>query len=136
MWIKWNLVLSADTFFVYLLGGLMVVVFSFVFKWMFHINDRVLNITPISNYDQSKRICIDKWKLIFFLIIQIIAIILFIKTLRSITGQSLINEAIAFYNIASKNAGVTLPFHSRKITFTFLFIGICVDILFSPCVSL
>lgn len=112
---KWNLVLSADTFFVYLLGGLMVVVFSFVFKWMFHINDRVLNITPISNNDQSKRICIDKWKLIFFLIIQIIAIILFIKTLRSITGQSSISESIAFYNIASKSAGVTLPFLPGKL---------------------
>lgn len=100
---KWDLILSIDTVMVYVFGGIIFVIFSMFFREVISKNNnsncRVL----------SKSFVISQWKLIAMIIIQFVSIVLMARTLQTITGQLSVSEAIAFYNIASKEFDMVLP---------------------------
>lgn len=107
---KWDLTLCADTVLVYILGGLLFVSFSLLFR-------SVGKKYYIRTYDKKdvSILTIQKWKLVFTACFQLAAIYLMINSLKLITGQSSVTEAIAFYNIASKEAGMTISGLAAKM---------------------
>lgn len=107
---KWDLILCADTFFVYIFGGLLFVIFSIIVRGVWKSNYKNIydkRVIPIP--------AIKKWKLIFTVFFQLAAIYYMINSIKSITGQSSVTEAIAFYNIASKEAGMTISGLAAKM---------------------
>ena len=107
---KWDLILCTDTFFVYILGGLLFVTYSVIVRSVGKSNYKNIydkKVIPIP--------VIKKWKLIFTACFQVTAIYYMINSIKSITGQSSVTEAIAFYNIASKEAGMTISGLAAKM---------------------
>lgn len=93
----WELDLHIDTFLIVISG---VVVFLVVAQVTKYICERA--IPDLSTKEESHRIFeIKEWKLIFFIIFEILTIIAYLKCLKTITGGKSIKEAIFIYRMAA-----------------------------------
>lgn len=107
---KWDLALCLDTVLVYVLGGFLFVAFSLLFRGLMR-----NYYEGIDNKADAPVLVIKKWKLVFTALFQIVAVFLMIRALKSVTGQTSISEAIAYYNIASKEAGLVMSGLAAKM---------------------
>lgn len=104
---KWNLSLHTNTFLTFFLGVGLFILFSWMTHFLFvHMkDDNRIEEAPI-----LKKISIEKWKLLLFILFEFVSIYYTVRILKHVTGMGSITDAILNYRNETVLTGVQYSF--------------------------